>query len=123
MTQTLRTMLACTMLASASVACAQAGGGANSTGTISASAPVRTQQGLIQGAPGKVAGVTVFKNIPFAAPPVGDLRWRLRAIQRAVQVQPQLSVDHVAEPVVNLAVPPVTYSAAARNGTVPRRVT
>ncbi|MGC1271152.1 MAG: carboxylesterase family protein, partial [Croceibacterium sp.] len=39
------------------------------------SGPVRTQQGLIQGAPGKVAGITVFKGIPFAAPPVGNLRW------------------------------------------------
>ena len=39
--------------------------------------PVQTEQGAVQGAPGKVEGVTVFKNIPFAAPPVGDLRWKL----------------------------------------------
>lgn len=38
--------------------------------------PVRTQQGLVQGAPGKLAGVTAFKGIPFAAAPVGDLRWK-----------------------------------------------
>jgi para-nitrobenzyl esterase len=38
--------------------------------------PVRTQQGLLQGAPGKIAGVTAFKGIPFAAAPVGDLRWK-----------------------------------------------
>jgi para-nitrobenzyl esterase len=43
--------------------------------TVGPSAPVRTQEGQIQGAPGKVEGVTVFKNIPFAAPPVGDLRF------------------------------------------------
>ena len=42
----------------------------------SVTGPVRTQQGLVQGAQGKVAGVTVFKNIPFAAAPVGDLRWK-----------------------------------------------
>ncbi|MGX7896835.1 carboxylesterase/lipase family protein [Tsuneonella sp. HG222] len=39
-------------------------------------APVRTQQGLVQGAPGKQPGVVAFKGIPFAAPPVGDLRWK-----------------------------------------------
>jgi para-nitrobenzyl esterase len=39
-------------------------------------APVRTQQGLVQGAPGKVDGITAFKGIPFAAAPVGDLRWK-----------------------------------------------
>ena len=68
MTQSLllRTALACVLVASASTAHAQAVGSA---------APVRTQQGQIQGAAGKVAGVTVFKNIPFAAPPVGELRW------------------------------------------------
>jgi para-nitrobenzyl esterase len=39
-------------------------------------APVRTEQGLVQGAPGKQPGVTAFKGIPFAAAPVGDLRWQ-----------------------------------------------
>ena len=38
-------------------------------------APVRTDAGMITGTPGKVAGVTAFKGIPFAAAPVGDLRW------------------------------------------------
>ena len=53
MTQSLllRTALACVLVASASTAHAQAVGSA---------APVRTQQGQIQGAAGKVAGVTVF---------------------------------------------------------------
>jgi para-nitrobenzyl esterase len=67
MTRTVRILLACTMLAGASAAHAQA---------VSPAEPVRTQQGLIQGAPGKAEGVTVFKNIPFAAPPVGQLRWQ-----------------------------------------------
>jgi len=38
--------------------------------------PVKTTDGLVSGVPGESPGVTVFKDIPFAAPPVGDLRWR-----------------------------------------------
>ena len=36
--------------------------------------PVRTTAGLVQGE--LLSGVTAFKGIPFAAPPIGDLRWR-----------------------------------------------
>ena len=35
---------------------------------------VRVEQGLVKGA--SEDGLLVFKGIPFAAPPVGDLRWR-----------------------------------------------
>jgi para-nitrobenzyl esterase len=38
--------------------------------------PVRVGGGKVQGVPGKDALITSFKGIPFAAPPVGDLRWR-----------------------------------------------
>ena len=38
--------------------------------------PVRVEQGLVSGVAGASAGVRVFKGIPFAAAPVGDLRWR-----------------------------------------------
>jgi len=41
-----------------------------------AAEPVRTDSGLVQGLPGSDPSITVFKGIPFAAPPVGDLRWR-----------------------------------------------
>jgi para-nitrobenzyl esterase len=38
--------------------------------------PVKIAGGQVQGVPGKDASITAFKGIPFAAPPVGDLRWR-----------------------------------------------
>lgn len=38
--------------------------------------PVRIDAGLISGAPATSAGVRAFRGIPFAAPPVGALRWR-----------------------------------------------
>lgn len=37
-------------------------------------APVQVEQGLVQGA--TEGALTVYRGIPFAAPPVGDLRWR-----------------------------------------------
>ena len=37
-------------------------------------APVKVEQGLVQGT--NEDGLTVYRGIPFAAPPVGDLRWR-----------------------------------------------
>jgi para-nitrobenzyl esterase len=43
--------------------------------------PVKVEQGLLQGV--RVNDLTVYKGVPFAAPPVGELRWR--APQRAAQ--------------------------------------
>src|SRR5580698_5659300 len=36
--------------------------------------PIKTDAGLVDGS--AQDGVMVYKGIPFAAPPVGDLRWR-----------------------------------------------
>ncbi len=47
---------------------------ASSPGYSQLPAPVMTEYGLVRGA--TVAGLVVYKGIPFAAPPVGDLRWR-----------------------------------------------
>ena len=36
--------------------------------------PVKVQEGMVQGT--LENGLAVYKGIPFAAPPVGDLRWK-----------------------------------------------
>ena len=38
--------------------------------------PVRTANGLVSGIPGRDPSVHVYKGIPYAAPPVGPLRWK-----------------------------------------------
>ncbi len=44
--------------------------------TDAVTAPVKVEQGLLSGTAGKHADVRVFRGVPFAAPPVGDLRWK-----------------------------------------------
>ncbi len=52
-------------------------------------APIRVEQGLVQGA--AEDGLTIYRGIPFAAPPVGELRWRVP--------QPAVKWDGVRETV------------------------
>ncbi len=36
----------------------------------------KTKQGTVEGKPGWNRAISVFKGIPFAAPPTGQNRWR-----------------------------------------------
>jgi para-nitrobenzyl esterase len=38
--------------------------------------PVRVEQGQLAGSTGRSPGIRVYRGIPFAAPPIGDLRWK-----------------------------------------------
>lgn len=38
--------------------------------------PIKVEQGLLAGSNGSSADVRVYRGIPYAAPPVGDLRWK-----------------------------------------------
>src|SRR6266568_4158711 len=43
---------------------------------LAAESTVRVEQGMLSGAAGSSPEVRVYKGIPYAAPPVGGLRWK-----------------------------------------------
>jgi para-nitrobenzyl esterase len=55
---------------------------------------VRVEGGEISGAPTKTPGVMAYKGVPYAAPPVGNLRWR--APEPVVAWQGVRKVDQLA---------------------------
>ncbi len=54
--------------------------------------PLKVEGGLVEGT--VEGGLNVYKGIPFAAPPVGDLRWK--APQAVVPWDGMLKADHFA---------------------------
>jgi len=57
--------------------------------------PVRVEQGLLSGAQGTRPGVQAYKGIPFAMPPIGDMRWKApkppaswQGVRKAAQFSP-----------------------------------
>ena len=64
-----------------------------SAGVAQQPAPIKAEGGLVQGT--SENGLTVYRGIPFAAPPVGDLRWQAprpaakwRGVQQATKFAP-----------------------------------
>ncbi len=49
---------------------------ASTASAVDLARPVRIESGLLQGVPDPATNVVSFKGVPYAAPPVGDLRWR-----------------------------------------------
>src|SRR5579872_1003723 len=70
-------------------------------------APVRTQSGLVQGATEN--GITVYRGIPFAAPPLGNLRWRApqppvpwKGVRQADKFAPACMQNQILYPALGL---------------------
>src|SRR5579872_2161530 len=61
-------------------------------GYAAVSEPVQLDSGMVSGTTGQEPDMKIFKGIPFAAPPVGNLRWR--APQPAAHWDGVRAADH-----------------------------
>jgi para-nitrobenzyl esterase len=60
--------------------------------------PVRIESGRISGTSGRDASISAFKGVPYAAPPIGELRWR--APQSVAPWQGILKAEQFSQPCV-----------------------
>src|ERR1035441_10939638 len=66
---------------------------------------VRIETGAVEGVPASDPAVTVYRGIPFAAPPAGDLRWRrpeVAAAWQGVRKADRFSAACIQDPVRSL---------------------
>ncbi len=78
--------------------------------------PVKVTGGTVAGVQGKDASISVYKGLPFAAPPVGDLRWRAPKV--VVAWQGVRKADQFGNSCVQSVVPerkPWTYEFMVHN--------
>lgn len=76
--------------------------------------PVRTNSGLVTGAKSLwIPSVTVFKGIPYAAPPVGKLRWR--SPQPPAPWRGVLQADRFGPSCPQLGAPPAVRAAMSES--------
>ena len=66
------------------------------TGSASAQDRVKTANGIVEGSSEQSSAIRAFKGVPFASPPVGDLRWQppqpvknWKGVRNAVQFGPR----------------------------------
>jgi para-nitrobenzyl esterase len=77
--------------------------------------PIQVEGGLVSGTPAWGWGVRLFRGIPYAAPPVGDLRWR--PPQPVIPWQGVLAADHFSSACMQL--PRAQDNIGWRDGLVP----
>jgi para-nitrobenzyl esterase len=88
--------------------------------------PVRTQAGLVQGT--VEDGIASYKGIPFAAPPVGDLRWHApeppapwKGVKRADQFAPACMQIPIVMPALGITAVPVSEDCLYLNVWTPAK--